>query len=378
MPALFVCVPSTLWRLLAAVVSAALAGVLAGCAPAAEPSREPVRSVKVLTVAATQSEAGMEFAAEVRPRVESRLGFRVNGKLLRRLVEVGQRVRQGQLLAEVDPRDFQLVVESARAQVAAAQTQRDLAAADVRRYQALKDQNFISGAELERREATLKGAQAALEQAQAQLNVQSNQTAYARLVADVAGVVLAVDAEVGQVVAAGTPVVRIAQDGPRDAVFAVPEDKLALFKPGLPLMVREWASGRQLEGAVREVAPAADPVTRTFAVKAVLKGTDLPIGATVQVLPLLPMAATPVIKLPTSALRQQGADTVVWVLDSAAMTVRQQPVRIASADVNEAVISSGLTPGMTVVSTGVHVLSPGQKVSIYQDKRVQSSANPQK
>ena len=140
-------------------------------------------------------------------------------------------------------------------------TNRDLAAADFKRYPTLRDQNFISGAELERRETTLKAAQAQLDQAQAQLASQGNQAGYANLVADVSGVVTAVEAEPGQVVTAGTPVVRIAQDGPRDVVFSVPEDKVAAIKPGSDVAVRVWADdSTSLAGKVREVAASADPV----------------------------------------------------------------------------------------------------------------------
>ena len=287
-----------------------VATVLAACSKPAPPE-EPVRAVKVLTVGLTSFDSGLEYAGEVKARVESRLGLRVAGKITQRTVEVGQRVKAGQVLARLDPRDYQLATDAGRAQVVAATTQRDLAAADLARYKALKDQNFISGAELERREATLKAAQAALDQAQAQLAGQGNQAAYTQLVADVSGVVTAVEAEVGQVVAAGTPVVRIAQDGPRDVVFAVPEDKLARVPAGSTVTVRPWSGGAALSGTVREVAASADPVTRTFPVKVTLPasgGADaLPLGATVYVVPQ-PMApqATGVIKLPTSALRQEG------------------------------------------------------------------------
>ncbi len=347
-----------------------VAALVAGCSRTAPPE-EPVRSVKVMTVGLGAFESGLEYAGEVRARVESRLGFRVAGKITKRSVEVGQRVKAGQLLAQLDPKDYQLAADAGRAQVVAATTQRDLAAADLTRYKALKDQNFISGAELERREATLKAAQATLDQAQAQLAGQGNQTGYTQLVADVSGVVTAVEAEVGQVVAAGTPVVRIAQDGPRDVVFAVPEDKLARVPAGSAVTVRSWSGGPTLSGTVREVAASADPVTRTFPVKVTLSGKDapesLPLGATVYVVPqaIAPLAGG-VIKLPTSALRQEGKGTAVWVLDPATLTVRSQAVQIATADGNEAVIAAGLQPGQLVVSAGVHVLSPGQKVTIFK------------
>lgn len=358
-----------------AVLGAAV--VLAACSKPAPPE-EPIRAVKVLTVGADSLNASYEFAGEVRPRVESRLGFRVAGKIVRRQAELGQRVKAGQVLAQLDAQDYKLAADAARAQVAAAQTNRDLAAADFKRFAALKDQNFISGAELERRETTLKAAQAQLEQAQAQLAAQGNQAGYATLVADVSGVVTAIEAEPGQVVTAGTPVVRIAQDGPRDVVFSVPEDKVAAIRPGSEVDVRVWAASQTLVGKVREIAASADPVTRTFPVKVSLDGKDAPaLGATVYVAPrALAHAGVQVIKLPTSALRQEGQGTAVWVLDKTSMTVRSQPVQIATADGNQAVVAAGLQPGMQVVAAGVHVLQPGQKVTVYQEKVPAAPASP--
>jgi len=356
------------------VIGAAV--LLAACSKPAPPE-EPVRAVKVLTVGVDNFQSSYEFAGDVRARVESRLGFRVAGKLIRRPAELGQSVKAGQVLAQLDPQDYKLAADAARAQVAAAMTNRDLAAADYKRYKELKDQNFISGAELERRDTTLKAAQAQLEQAQAQLAAQGNQAAYTTLVADVSGVITAIEAEPGQVVAAGTPVVRIAQDGPRDVVFSVPEDKVAAIQVGSSVSVRVWAGRNSLVGRVREVAASADPVTRTFPIKVSLDAAESPaLGATVYVAPQsLSHAGTQVIKLPTSALKQDGKASAVWVLDKASMTVRSQPVQIATADGNEAVISGGLQPGMLVVSAGVHVLSPGQKVTIYQAKPAEAAVN---
>ena len=332
------------------------------------PPDEPVRAVKVVVMATDGMGSGAEYAAEVRPRVESRLGFRVSGKLLRRMVEVGQQVKAGQALAQLDTRDLVLSVESARAQLSAAVANRDLAAADFKRFKDLREQNFISSAELERRDASLKAAQSQLDQAQAQLSAQGNQTSYATLVADAAGLVTAVDAEPGQVLAAGTPVVRIAQDGPRDIVFSVPEDKVGMVKIGSSVEVRAWSKQSVYQGKVREVGAIADPVTRTFAIKVALAGGDvLPLGSTVSAAPrALDRTGTNVFKLPTSALQHDGKNAAVWVVERSSMTVRLQPIGIATADGNEVVVSSGLAQGMEVVVAGVHVLSPGQKVTIYQ------------
>jgi multidrug efflux system membrane fusion protein len=357
------------------LLAAALA--LSACSKPAPPE-EPIRAVKVVTVGVADISSGLEFAGEVRARVESRLGFRVGGKIVRRQAELGQRVTAGQILAQLDPQDLKLATDASRAQLTAAATNRDLAAADFKRFKELRDQNFISGAELERREATLKAAQAQVDQAQAQATGQGNQASYANLVADVSGVVTSVDAEPGQVVAAGTPVVRIAQDGPRDVVFAVPEDKVGLIKTGSPVEVRLWSTKTTLAGVVREVAASTDPVTRTFGVKVSLDVKDaLPLGTTVSVLPkALDRSGVQVIKLPTSALQHDGKSAAVWVVDMASMTVKQQPIQIVTADGNDVVVGAGLQPGMVVVSAGVHVLSPGQKVSIYKEKVATSRAEP--
>ena len=360
----------------AALTLLAATALLSACSRPV-PSEEPIRAVKILTVELEGMRAGGEFAGEVRARVESRLGFRVGGKIVRRHVELGQRVKAGEVLAQLDPQDYQLAAQAAKAQVTAAVSNRDLASADYKRYKELRDQNYVSGAELERRDAALKAAQAQLDQATAQGSAQGNQAAYTTLVASVSGVVTAVEAEVGQVVAAGTPVVRIAQDGPRDVLFSVPEDKVAQIAIGSGVDVRAWGVSTPLRGEVREVAASADPVTRTFGIKVSMPTQDaLALGATVSVLPqALDRSGVQGIKLPTSALRQDGQSSAVWVLDTTSMTVKLQPIQVATADGNAVVVSAGLQPGMQVVSAGVHVLSPGQKVTIYKEKAAVAPVN---
>ena len=364
--------PVRVWRRAAGpalVVTAVLA--LAACSRP-QPQPEPVRAVKLLTVAGEALSGSTEYAGEVRARTESRLSFRVAGKLTQRPAEPGQRVRAGQLLAQLDPQDLHLAAAASQAQVRAAQTQRDLAQADFQRFKALREQNFISGAELDRREATLRAAQASLEQAQAQMQVQGNQAQYTRLLADGAGVVTGVDAEVGQVVAAGAPVVRLALDGPRDAVFAVPEDRIGAVAVGQRVQVRPWGAGEPLIGTVRELAASADPVTRTFGVKVAIAGDQSPpLGTTVTV--IAPRRSetdrTQAIRLPTSALWQSGRESAVWVFDPASSTVRARTVQIGGVDGNQAVVAGGLQAGERVVVAGVHVLAPGQKVIVYQEKQ---------
>ncbi|MBY0466286.1 MAG: efflux RND transporter periplasmic adaptor subunit [Burkholderiales bacterium] len=358
---------------LAAVLLASM--MLVGCSKP-EPASEPVRSVKLMTVGASGQEFASEYAGDVRARSEARLGFRVAGKLAARTAEVGQRVKAGQVLAQLDVSDYQLAEQAAQAQVQAATTQRDLAAADYKRYAALRDQAFISSAELERRDTTLKAAQATLDQALAQGKVQGNQRGYTTLVADKAGTVVGVEAEVGQVLAQGAAVVRLAYDGPRDVVVSVPEHKAAAIRVGQAASVRLWAVDNLVAGQVREVAASADPVSRTFAVKVALTPTqgamqaDAALGATayVQFAPASAGAAPLLIKLPTSALWQKSGGSAVWLYDPASSSVKAQPVVVATADGNQAVIASGLKGGEQIVVAGVHVLTEGQKVTIYQEK----------
>ena len=342
-----------------------------------EPQEDPVRAVKVITVGVAGSDMGLEFSGEIRARVETGLGFRVAGKLLNRSVELGQRVKAGQELAHLDPQDYRLASEATAAQLLVAQTNRDLAGADLRRYQDLYKQGFISAAELERREASFKAAHAQRQQAQAQNTVQGNQSNYTHLLADGAGVITAVEANAGQVLAAGQPVVRLAMDGPRDVVFSVPEDKLSLLKAGGLVEVRLWNSGKSLKAKLRDVSASADPVTRTFVVKAMLPADlgrdegDVVLGATVTV--TLPSAAMTLgvsrVTLPTSALRHEGAVTSVWLLNSSSMTVSAQTVEVHTAEGNDAVVSLGLKNGDQVVVSGVHALNPGQKVSLFQARK---------
>ncbi len=343
--------------------------VLIACSPPAAQD-EPVRAVRTLVLQTGVTALQNEYAAEVRARTEVRLSFRVAGKLLRRPVNVGDVVKAGQVLAQVDASDLKLGQDAARATLSAADTQLALNEAEYKRYKELRDQGFISGLELERREAALKTSRAQAEQARAQAGVQGNQAGYAVLVADVSGVVTAVDAEPGAVLAAGTPVLRVAQDGPRDVVFSVPEDRLPalralLGKPGA-VQMRPWGSDLTQPATVREVAAAADPTTRTFLVKADIGRTTLRLGQTATVLIDAPAVAG-LFKLPLPAVFEQGGRSHVWVVDPAKSTVRAQPITVVGAEGNLVLVGSGLADGLRVVTAGVHTLTPGQTVRLYAE-----------
>jgi RND family efflux transporter MFP subunit len=347
------------------------AALLAGACARQQPSPEPVRAVRTMLVSAETAGSTHEYAADIRARTESRVGFRVGGKVVTRHVDLGDVVRAGQVLAQLDAQDLQLGQEAAQAVLRAAQVSLDQSRADFHRFKELREQGFISAAELERRESALKAAQEQYAQARAQAGVQGNQARYATLVADAAGVVTAVEVEPGAVVAAGTPVLRLAHDGPRDAVFAVPEDRVsdvrALIGRQGAVKVRSWGHGSNtLSATVREVAAAADPVTRTFLVKADIGRPAWPLGQTATASIDEPKASG-VAKLPLAAVMQHKGESAVWVVDTTSMVVRPQPVVVEGAQGNVVIVAAGLSPGQVVVTAGVHTLTPGQKVKFYRE-----------
>lgn len=351
--------------------------LLAGCSRSPD-APEPVRSVRTMKLEASTANSAVDYAAEVRARVESRLSFRVAGKMVARPVSIGDTVKPGQMLASLDPQDLRLSQEASRSQMQAARVNHEQAAGDYKRFKDLRDQGFISAAELERRENTLKAAKAQLDQAVALAGVQSNQARYSKLLAETGGVVTAVEAEPGAVLSTGATVLRLALDGPRDAVFSVPEDQAAALreligKPGI-LRVR-WGSaaasaaagtgGTTVGATLREVAGAADPVTRTFLVKADLGDARVQLGQSATVSLSLQSAAG-VLKLPLAAVFEAQGKSQVWVLDPGTMTVNMMPVQVGGAEGNQVVVVGGLVPGSEIVTAGVHVLTPGQKVARFQ------------
>ena len=345
-----------------------LFGLVAACSPSAPPP-EPLRAVRTITVGQASQGSSIDYAGDVRPRTEARLSFRVPGKMVSRTVELGDTVKAGQVLARLDPMDLKLGQEAARSGFEAARVTAEQAAADYKRFRELRDQGFISAAELDRRESAYKAAQAQMEQARAQANVQGNQARYTVLTAESSGVVTAIEADPGAVLAAGATVVRVAPDGPRDVVFAVPEQQVgklrALEGVAGALQVKLWGAGDAgVPASVREVAAAADPVTRTFLVKADVGKAPVRIGQTATVTLPVP-AAQGAFKLPLAALFEQQGRTHVWRLDTGAMTVSAQPVQVVGAEGNFALVAAGVSAGQTLVSAGVHTLTAGQKVTLY-------------
>ena len=334
------------------------------------PAPTPVRAVRTLLLSETGGVLEREFAADIRARTETRLGFQVPGKVTRRLVESGQVVRLGQVLAQLDPQDFKLGQDAARAGLVAAEANASQASADLKRFTELKTQGFISEAELDRHVTVQRTAEAALRQARAQTGVQSNQASYAALVADASGVITSVDLEPGQVVSAGLPVLTLAHDGPRDAVFAIPEDMAPVVRAMLgkkgAIKVRRWASADWVAATIREIAASADPITRTFLVKADVGKAGFELGQSGSVVFTTPVHVAGGVRVPLYALAEREGKSVVWVLDAASLTVRPQQVIAGDITGNVVLIARGLQVGQEIVTAGAHTLSPGQKVRRYQ------------
>jgi RND family efflux transporter MFP subunit len=350
-------------RLVALLAVALAVAGLAGCSKPAEKT-EDVRPVRVITLASSDIDVNAEFSGEVRARVESRLGFRVGGKIVSRKVDTGTLVKKGQVLMQLDPQDLQLSQAQALAGLRAAETNRDLAKAELKRYQELRSKNFVSQAVLDAKDSTYKSAQANVDASQAAYRGQSNQAGYAALVSDVDGVVTAVDAEVGQVVQPGTPVVRVAKAGEKEIVIGLPEDKVESLRRVADVQVRLWADPTtSVAGKIREISPIADPATRTYTVKVSIPDSlaEAKLGMTA-VVQFASKTATPQIKVPLTALFYEKSSTSVWVVEGGA--VKLVPVTTVGAAGNDIVLGSGVKAGQTVVTAGVNLLKPGQKVKI--------------
>lgn len=348
----------------AAYAAPLLLFLLAGCGKE-EPRLEEVRPVRAIVLAAGTGGERVEFSGDVRPRYESRLGFRVGGKIVERRVDVGANVKDGQVLMRLDPQDLRLAEAQARATLRAAETERDLAQADYKRHQNLRAQNFVSQAVLDAKQAALRAAQANVDAARAGFRGQSNQAGYANLESDADGVVTAVDAEVGQVVAAGAPVVRVARTDEKEVVIGIPEDRVEALRQASNVNVRLWAKRAEaIPGKIREVSPVADPATRTYTVKVSIPArADIRLGMTATVeMTTGGGSNAAALRVPLSALVQDKGVTSVWVVDKGVVQMRK--VEVAGQSGNDILLSGGVQPGQTVVTAGVHLLKPGQKVRI--------------
>lgn len=342
--------------------------ISAGCSNQHEQTQAVTRPVKVFRVGAPSSTGVQHFAGEVRARIETPLSFRVAGKLLERKVDVGDRVRKGQLLAILDSNDYRLAVQGLKAQLASAQADSTFLRDDLARYRELLAQQVISPPEFERHETAYTTARERTAALEAQLEQAHNQLTYTELHADRDGVVTTLDVEAGQVLVAGQAVVKLAQLDEKEIHFDVPEHRLSEIQRQQDVSVALWADdNRRFKARIREIASAADPASRTYRVKArLLEGLDaaqLGMTATVHI------AANSAsgIAIPLSAVytpQNQPDHPSVWLVDEQAATVKSVPVKLGETLVGEQIAVEGLAAGQLLVSAGVHRLAEGQAVRL--------------
>lgn len=337
---------------------------LAACERAVPLREESPRPVRVVTVSEQRASVALTLPAEVRPRVETRYAFRVAGKIATRSVEVGDAVKAGQLLARLDPQDRTPAREAARSQLEAAQTEARLAQVELERVRELHAQRYVSRAQLDRQQATADAAQARVRAARAAQTQADNELAFQALRADVAGVVTAVEAEAGQVVAAGQPVVRVARAGEFELLAHVPERELALARAASAWTVTIPALGAQRHAATtREIAPLADPSSRTYAMRLALRDPALASGLALGMSAVVEAVreTQPAFELPLSALYSRDGNAQVWRVGD---DDRVELVAVRTDGLlDDAVrIVDGLQRGDRVVTAGTSLLVAGQRV----------------
>ena len=300
-----------------ALAALAALRVLAGCKADTAPAPKSERPVQIQRVSFQDADRTREFVGVVRPRYETDLGFRVAGKIVTRIVNIGDRVAVGDVVARLDPEDLRLQLQSADAELAAATSNLTQAAADFERYAKLRTNGWASVADFDRKKAASDEAQGRLDRARRALDLARNQLAYADLKADADGVITATLAEAGQVVAIGQPVARLAHHGEKEAVVALPETWLNEARKSKAI-VRLWADReRSFEARLRELSPQADAATRTYAARFTIENADEAVayGMTATVT-LTPAVDAKVAKLPLSAILNRGTGASVYVVDT--------------------------------------------------------------
>lgn len=342
-----------------------------GCKEEAAPPRADIRPIRTVVVDPQPIADDRQAVGEIRPRQESDIGFRVSGKLISRLVDVGVAVKQGDLLARLDDQDFQNKVRSAEADVASAEAVLTEATGSEDRQSQLLAKGVTTKSNYDAALKNKRAAEAQLESAKAGLNLARDQLKYAELTADFAGIVTAIGAEPGQVVNAGQMVVKLAKPDQVDAVFNVAESAFRDRKTGdRPQVIVNLLSSPSIvaEGAVREVSPVADPTTRTYQVKVALENPPAAMRFGASVLGRLKETTAPVVVLPGSALYDKGGKPAVWLFDAPSSSVKLHPVVLARIESDRVVISEGLAKGDVVVTAGVNRLTEGQKVRLADEK----------
>jgi membrane fusion protein, multidrug efflux system len=344
---------------------ACLATMAVACRPEAAPPAPEIRPVRTVTIAKRDAGVPVVLTGSIRAQDEAPLAFRVSGRMIERRVNNGDRVRPGQVVARLETQNEQNNLRAARANLSAAQGQLTNAHNNLRRLEPLAARGAASQAELDQARESFQTAQSQVESAEAQVKFAQDQLAFTELTADAAGVITSVGAEPGEVVSAGRMIVTLARQGGRDAIFDVPGQVIrsAPSNPQIRVSLQDDPAVAVV-GRVREIAPQADPVTRTFEVKVDL--TDPPaamrLGSTV--VGRMDVDPSTIIDIPAAALTQSNQQPAVWVVDPATSTVSLRPIDVLRFDPDAVVVSKGLAPGDVVVTAGVQALYPGQKIRL--------------
>lgn len=311
------------------------------------------------------------FPGDVRARQESALSFRVAGRIAVRHVDAGAQVKQGAVLAELDPDDLALQVQAARAQLRSAEASLALARAERDRYQTLLERKLVAQAAFDAQDNAYKAAAAQADQARTQLAVTRNQAGYARLLAPTDGVIATRMAEAGQNVAAGQTIFTLAADGEREIAISLPEQRIDEFSVGQDVLVELWSrQGERVPGTIRELSPGADPLSRTYAARvafdAVASHAELGQSARVYI----GAANGTALSVPLAAVTADAGQAYVWVVDPATQTLRRAPVQTGAYGEERVPILGGLAESDWIVVAGAHLVREGQKVKpIDRDNR---------
>jgi RND family efflux transporter MFP subunit len=352
------------YKLLTGASIALLAVALVGCNEIAAQKSEPGRPVLVATVHYEAESPERSFVGTIKPRIETDMGFRVPGKVAKRLVEVGQTVDIGQPLATLDEVDLKLQAEQAQAEFSAATGVLAQAAASETRAKDLRVKGWTTDAQMDQARAAADEARARLNRAERSVDLTRNSLSYATLVADTRGVVTATLIDAGQVVASGQTAIRVARFAEKEAVVSIPETLVGRAKDGVA-SVSLWSEpNKKYAAKLREVAPSADPATRTYLAKFSLPdaGETVSLGMTAT-LTLSDPATTRVARLPLSALFSEGGDPSLYIVDDKG-EIALKPVAVKSYESNCVVLSGGVDEGAKVVVLGVQKLDPARKVRV--------------
>lgn len=339
-----------------------------GQQPAQETLKE-IPAVRTTVIGGSDISQGYTYAGEVRGRYESQLAFQVNGKIIKRNIQLGSKVDAGDVLLQIDAKDVLQTVNNYSAQVDSAESQLQLAESNLKRYRELLEGGAISQSQYDQYVNAYKVAVAGVRQTQAQYTQGTNQLDYTLLKADKPGIVSDISAEIGQVVSAGQVIVTVVQDGEREVEISVPENRIEGLRKAEKIQVSFWALPEvAVTGKIREISPMADQTTRTFKVRVSLVNPppEMKLGMTAAVA-INDSTMQPTVNIPVAAVYQaEGNTPAVWVVTDGRVTLRSIQTGNYGKD-NTIQVISGLQQGDRIVIAGVHKLTEGQQVSIGGD-----------